>query len=172
MGTDTIKKVAVAVAGAAVSFLLALILSYVIGRRDGFNSAVGAETEKVDTLYLRDTIVQYEPIVTERIKLKEVLIPVTDTLWQHDTLYVYMEREQVVWQDTLARVYTSGIMPQIDSVEHFVREVIVTMEKTRYVKKPCRWGVGVHAGYGVQLGDKVRTAPYIGVGVSYNIFSW
>lgn len=168
MGTDTIKRIVFAVA----AIILSLLISYFIGRRDGLNSAVEAETEKVDTLYLRDTIVQYEPILEERVVLKKVPVPVTDTLRIHDTLYVYLEREQVVWQDSLSRVYASGILPQIDSVQHYITERIVTKEVTIHVKKPCRWGVGVHAGYGVQLGDQVRTAPYIGVGVSYNILSW
>lgn len=168
METDTIKRIVYAV----VAVIMALLLSYVIGRRDGFNSAVEAEAEKVDTLYLRDTIVQYEPILEERVVLKKVPVPVTDTLRIHDTLYVYLDREQVVWQDSLSRVYASGILPQIDSVRHYITERIVTKEVTILVKKPCRWGVGIHAGYGIQLGEQVKTAPYIGVGVSYNILSW
>lgn len=173
MGTDTIKKVAVAVAGAAVSFGFALILSYIIGRRDGFNSAVETEAEKVDTIYVRDTITQYKPILEERVVLKKVLVPVTDTLRIHDTLYVYLEREQVVWQDSLSRVYASGILPQIDSVQHYITERIVTKEVTIHVKKPCKWGIGVHGGYGIGLSNgKVIVSPYIGVGISYNIISW
>lgn len=168
MGTDTIKRIVFAVA----AIILSLLISYFIGRRDGLNSAVETETEKVDTLYLRDTIVQYEPILEERVVLKKVPVPVTDTLRIHDTLYVYLEREQVVWQDSLSRVYASGILPQIDSVQHYITERIVTKEVTIHVKKPCRWGVGVHAGYGVQLGDQVRFVPYVGLGVSYNILSW
>jgi hypothetical protein len=168
MGTDTIKRIVFAV----ITTIMVVHFSYVVGRRDGFNSAVETETEKVDTLYLRDTIVQYEPILEERVVLKKVPVPVTDTLRIHDTLYVYLEREQVVWQDSLSRVYASGILPQIDSVQHYISERIVTKEVTIHVKKPCRWGVGVHAGYGVQLGDQVRTAPYIGVGISYNLLSW
>lgn len=168
MEIGTIKRIVFAV----VAVIMALLLSYIIGHRDGLNSAVRGENNPVDTTYVHDTIIQYRPILEERVVLEKIFVPVTDTLWQHDTLYVYMEREQVVWQDTLARVYASGIMPQIDSVQHFVREVIVTMEKTRYVKKPCRWGLGVQAGYGIQLGEQLRTAPYVGVGVSYNILSW
>ena len=168
MGTDTIKRIVFAVA----AIILSLLISYFIGRRDGLNSAVETETEKVDTLYLRDTIVQYEPILEERVVLKKVLVPVTDTLRIHDTLYVYLEREQVVWQDSLSRVYASGILPQIDSVRHYITERIVTEEVTIQVKKPCKWGLGVHAGYGVQLGEQIRTAPYIGVGITYNFLSW
>lgn len=172
METDTIKKIAVAVAGVAMSFVTAVILSYFIGRRDGLDSAVRGEIEKTDTLYVRDTITQCKPILEERIVLKKVPIPVTDTLRIHDTLYVYLEREQVVWQDSLSRVYASGIDPQVDSVVHFINDRVVTKELTKFVKKPCRWGLGVHAGYGIQLGDNVKTAPYIGVGISYNLLSW
>lgn len=168
MGTDTIKRIVFAVA----AIILSLLISYFIGRRDGLNSAVETETEKVDTLYLRDTIVQYEPILEERVVLKKVLVPVTDTLWLHDTMYVYLQKEQVVWQDSLSRVYASGIMPQVDSVHHFIRERIVTRELTKVVKKPCKWGLGVHAGYGIVVGREVAMSPYIGVGISYNIISW
>ena len=168
MGTDTISRIVYAV----VAVIMAFLLSYIIGRRDGFNLAVEAGIEKVDTLYLRDTIVQYEPILEERVVLEKIFVPVTDTLRIHDTLYVYLDREQVVWQDSLSRVYASGIMPQIDSVQHFIAERIVTREFTRGIKKPCRWGLGFHAGYGIQLGEQVKTTPYIGAGVSYNILSW
>ena len=168
MGIDTIKKIIYAV----VAVIMALLLSYVIGRRDGFNSAVRGEIEKMDTLYLRDTIVQYEPILEERVVYKREYIPVTDTLWKHDTLYVSLEHEQLVWEDSLSRVYASGVKPQIDSVQHFIAEKIITRELTQVVKKPCRWGIGFHVGYGIQLGEQVKTAPYIGAGVSYNILSW
>ena len=170
MGTNTIEKIEGWLLFAAV--LLTIGNFTLIGYKYGLKSAMKAETESVDTMYVRDTITQYEPIVTEKIKLQEVPVPVTDTLWQHDTLYVYLEREQVVWQDSLSRVYASGILPQIDSVQHFISERVVTRELTKVVKKPCRWGVGIHAGYGIQLGEQVKTAPYIGVGVSYNILSW
>jgi hypothetical protein len=38
--------------------------------------------------------------------------------------------------------------------------------------KKTRCGVGVQAGYGVMVGNEVRLAPYVGVGISYNIVSW
>lgn len=170
METDTINKMGGWLLFSAI--LLAIGGFTLIGYKYGFNSDVRGETESVDTTYVHDTIVQYEPILEERVVLKKVPVPVTDTLRVHDTLYVYLDREQVVWQDSLSRVYASGILPQIDSVQHYITERIVTKEVTIHVKKPCRWGVGVHAGYGVQLGDQVRFAPYVGVGVSYNIISW
>ena len=168
METDTIKILLCSI----VAFLGIMLCSFLIGYGCGQNQPTINEVEKVDTLFICDTITQYEPILEERVVLEKIFVPVTDTLLQHDTLYVYLEREQVVWQDSLARVYASGILPQIDSVQHFISERIVTRELTQVVKKPCKWGIGVHAGYGIQLGEQVRTAPYIGVGVSYNILSW
>jgi hypothetical protein len=125
------------------------------------------------TLVIRDTITQYEPIYKEIHKVEKVLVPVVDTMRVTDTLYVYLEREQVVWQDSLSRVYASGILPQIDSVQHYITERIVTKEVTIHVKKPCKWGIGVQGGYGMGLSNgKVIGSPYIGIGIYYNLISW
>ena len=170
--SDNFRKILVAVAGALTSLVVAVVLSFIAGQRYAQKSLILPQRERVDTLVVFDTITQYKPIIEERVVLKKVLVPVTDTLRIHDTLYVYLEREQVVWQDSLSKVYASGIMPQVDSVHHYISERIVTRELTNVVKKPCRWGVGVHAGYGIMIGDEFLTAPYVGIGVSYNIISW
>jgi hypothetical protein len=107
------------------------------------------------------------------VVLQKVPVSVVDTIWVHDTMYVYLEREQVVWQDSLSCVYVSGILPQVDSVEHYIRERVVTRELTQVVKKPCKWGIGVHAGYGAFVNNgQFATSPYVGVGISYNLWSW
>lgn len=169
MGIGIIKRIVFAV----ITTIMVVHFSYFAGRRDGFNLAIEAGKEKMDTLYLRDTIVQYEPILEERVVLKKVPVPVIDTLRIHDTLYLSLDHEQVVWQDSLSKVYASGIMPQIDSVQHFVSERIVTRELTKVVKKPCRWGIGVNVGYGGTYNNgRVFASPYIGIGISYNIISW
>ena len=156
-----------------ISILILIIESFSIGRCEGKKAIIPVCNERVDTLVIRDTITQYEPIYKEIHKVEKVLVPVVDTMRVTDTLYVYLEREQVVWQDSLSRVYASGILPQIDSVQHFVSERIVTRELTKVVKKPCRWGIGIHAGYGGTLNDgRVFASPYIGIGISYNIISW
>ena len=146
-------------------------IAFLVGYDKGYLEANSNIIERVDTLVVCDTITQYEPIYKEIRKVERVLVPVVDTLRVTDTLYVYLDREQVVWQDSLSRVYASGILPQIDSVHHYVaeREVILT----QVVKKPCRWGIGLQGGYGVGVnGGKVIASPYIGIGLSYNIISW
>lgn len=124
---------------------------------------------KVDTLIIRDTITQTEPIYVTRHKIESVLVPVTDSVMIHDTLYVYLDREQVVWQDSMSVVYASGINPQVDSVKHFRESKIVTIEKTIPVKVRSKWGIGIQAGYGA---TENGLTPYVGVGLSYNLLSW
>ena len=124
---------------------------------------------KVDTLIVRDTIMQYKPIFTDKIKVDSVLIPVKDTIVIRDSVYIYMDREKITWRDSLCEVYASGIMPQVDSVKHFREYQYVTIETAIPVKEKSHWGLGINAGYGVGQGG---LTPYIGIGVSYNILSW
>lgn len=165
MAADTTRKILLAM----IAIFAVVASSYFVGYRDGQKLATERVVERVDTLIVCDTITQYKPILEERRVIERVPFPVVDTLMMRDTLYVYLEREQVIWQDSLARVYASGISPQVDSVEHFVTEKIITRETIVPRIQKTRWGIGIQAGYGVYLDGQVRTAPYIGIGVSYNL---
>ena len=81
----------------------------------------------------------------------------------HDTVYVYLPQENIVWQDDRCIVYAHGVNPQVDSVTHFNTNMVVTKTVT---SKPKRWGIGVSAGYGL---SKDGLSPYIGLGISYDI---
>lgn len=156
-----------------VGIAVAVLIGFLIGHKHPPKSPVEPIKEKVDTLLIFDTITLTKPVFVEKIKLDSVLVPVTDTLWLHDTLYVYLEREQIQWQDSLCRVYASGVNPQVDSVTHFVRETIVNREISVPVKVKSRWGLGIQVGYGAGInGKQVYLTPYVGVGISYNILSW
>ena len=156
-----------------VGIAVAVLIGFLIGQQHPQKSPVEPIKEKVDTLLIFDTITLTKPIFVEKIQLDSVYMPVTDTLWKHDTLYVYLEREQIQWQDSLCRVYASGINPQVDSVTHFVQETIVNREISVPVKVKSRWGVGIQVGYGAGVnGKQVYLTPYVGVGISYNILSW
>ena len=145
----------------------ALIISFLIGQRCPRNGGGETPTPKVDTLFIRDTIKVTEAIsVTKRV-VDSIPYPVTDTLRLMDTLYVFLEREQIRWEDSLAVVYASGVMPQVDSVIHHTESLIITKEIP--VIKKTRWGLGVQAGMGAGKGG---LTPYVGVGISYNLISW
>ena len=156
-----------------VGIAVAVLIGFLIGQKHPQKSPVEPIKEKVDTLLIFDTITLTKPVFLEKIQLDSVYMPVTDTLWKHDTLYVYLEREQIQWQDSLCRVYASGINPQVDSVTHFVQETIITREISVPVKVKSRWGLGIQVGYGAGVnGKQVYLTPYVGVGISYNILSW
>lgn len=148
---------------------------FLVGYRFGKRDVPVAELKHpVDTLIVRDTITIREAFFEEKITLQKVLVPVTDTLIvrERDTIFVEMQREQVVWRDTLSAVYASGVMPEVDSVKHFISERIVRETEVIEVKKRCKWGIGIQAGYGIGLSGDVRMTPYVGIGVSYNLLGW
>ena len=158
---------------AGVGIAVAVLIGFLIGQKHPQKSPVEPIKEKVDTMFIFDTITLTKPVFVEKIQLDSVYMPVTDTLWKHDTLYVYLEREQIQWQDSLCRVYASGINPQVDSVTHFVQETIINREISVPVKVKSRWGLGIQVGYGAGVnGKQVYLTPYVGVGISYNILSW
>ena len=158
---------------AGVGIAVAVLIGFLIGQKHPQKSPVEPIKEKVDTLLIFDTITLTKPVFVEKIQLDSVYMPVTDTLWKYDTLFVYLEREQIQWQDSLCRVYASGINPQVDSVTHFVQETIITREIAVPVKVKSRWGLGIQVGYGAGVnGKQVYLTPYVGVGISYNILSW
>ena len=120
---------------------------------------------RTDTMYVRDTVTVYKPSkVTRTIKdTMRLIVRETQIDTMHDTVFVYLPQESIVWQDDRCIVYAHGINPQVDSVTHFNSGAVVTRTVTG---RPKRWGIGVSAGYGM---SKDGLSPYIGLGISYNI---
>ena len=149
--------------------ILLILIGILIGQKHRQKSPLEPTEIKVDTLIVRDTIMQYKPIFVDKINVDSVLIPVKDTIVIRDSVYIYMDREKITWRDSLCEVYASGIMPQVDSVRHFQEYKYITIEAQAPVKVKSQWGLGVNAGYGVGKGG---LTPYVGVGISYNLLSW
>lgn len=161
------KRTAFIVGGIAV----AILLGYIFGRFGAKSARREPPTTRVDTLYIYDTVTISTPLYVEKRVVSRELVEVVDTLRLRDTLFVYLEREQVEWRDSLCTIWASGVHPAVDSVKHFQRQMVLTREVP--VKVKSHWGVGVQVGYGATVVDKsVKVAPYIGVGVSWNFLSW
>ena len=146
----------------------AVFIGYMMGRCHK-RGAEEALKPKVDTLVIHDTIKVTEAISVTKKVVDSIPYPVTDTIRMRDTLFVYLEREQIRWEDSLAVVYASGINPQVDSVIHYRDQMIITKEIPVIQVKKTRWGIGFQAG---ATADKSGVIPYVGLGVSYNILSW
>ena len=149
--------------------ILLILIGILIGQKYRQKTPLEPTETKVDTLVVRDTIMQYKPIFVDKIKVDSVLIPIKDTIVIRDSVYIYMDREKITWRDSLCEVYASGIMASVDSVRHFQEYKHITIETQIPVKVKSHWGLGVNAGYGVGTGG---LTPYVGVGICYNLLSW
>ena len=149
--------------------LLMFSIGILMGQKHRQKTPLEPTKIKLDTLIVRDTIMQYKPIFVDKIKVDSVLIPVKDTIVIRDSVYIYMDREKITWRDSLCEVYASGIMASVDSVRHFQEYKYITIETQIPVNVKSHWGIGVNAGYGVGKGG---LTPYFGVGISYNLLSW
>lgn len=152
-----------------MGIVIAILIGFLVGRRCHVPSPGETPAVRVDTLVIRDTLKVTEPKYITRRVVDSVPIPVIDTIRCKDTLYVVMEMEQVIWEDSLARVYASGISPQVDSVIHFTQDQIIIKEIPLIQVKKTRWGVGIQGGV---TANKDGLQPYVGLGLSYNILSW
>ncbi len=155
----------------SIVILFALLVvgaaGFIAGRKTAKTGGFETIVERVDTLVIRDTIVAYKPkYITKRV-VDSVLVPVPEYIERNDTIYAVLEREQVVWEDSLARIYASGINPQVDSVMHYRTEKVIN--HIIPVKVNPKWGIGLQGGIGVGKGG---ITPYVGVGVQYNILTW
>lgn len=169
--SDNFKKILIA--GAVM--VAALAVSFVAGQRHAQKRLILPQKERVDTLVIYETKLVEKPVFVEKkvIEKVPVPVPVSDTMMVHDTIYVYMDREQVHWQDSLSDVYASGYDVQVDSVRHNIQTQVITKERDVIVKVKPKWSVGVQVGYGAFANNgQISASPYIGVGVSYNLFSW
>ena len=169
--SDNFKKILIV--GAVVVAALAVL--FVAGQRHAQKRLILPQNERVDTLFIYETKLVEKPVFVEKkvVEKVPVPVPVSDTVMVHDTIYVYMDREQVHWQDSLSDVYASGYDVQVDSVRHNIQTQVITKERDVIVKVKPKWSVGVHAGYGAFANNgQISASPYIGVGVSYNLFSW
>jgi hypothetical protein len=127
---------------------------------------------RADTIIVRDTIREMVPIV------KHSLTTRVDTVWVKiagDTVYMAAEIpiERKVYQTTDYRAEIEGFRPELLSMEIYRRTQYITTAETVRVSDNRRWGLGLQAGYGFSARDgRVVMSPYIGLGVSYDIFRW
>ena len=159
-------------------FLVAFILIWSLavfyaGRNWAIKRDISGYAERVDTLVVRDTIVQEKPVYRTISQVRTEYIPVCDTIRIQDTLFVPVPIETKVYEDSLYRAEGSGYRASLDRLEIYQQERIITQTIPVQVKERKRWGIGVQAGYGVSTPNgKTVLSPYIGIGVSYDLIRW
>lgn len=159
-------------------FLMAFILIWSLamfyaGRNWAIKRDISGYAERVDTLVVRDTIVQEKPVYRTISQVRTEYVPVSDTIRIQDTLFVPVPIETKVYEDSLYRAEVSGYRASLDRLEIYQQERIITQTIPVQVKERKRWGIGVQAGYGVSTPNgKPVLSPYIGIGVSYDLIRW
>ena len=150
-------------------FIIAILASFLYGRKVGREGREVVIETKVDTLVVRDTIRINEPVFVERRVVDTMTVEVVDYKVVHDTAFVNLPREEVEYRDTSYRAVVSGFLPRLEEIEIYRQDRIVTIETVKTVKEKTRWGLGIQAGAGISTQGIV---PYVGIGVNYNILSW
>jgi len=164
-----------------IALILAVIglcgASFGLGRYTAKPETILEERERIDTLVIRDTITHRVPhyVYKHTRDTIRVPVPVPGPEPERDTIYVNLPRETRVYEDARYRAEVSGYQPSLDRIDIYTQTQVVTKDVTQVVKQKTRWGLGISAGYGVTINttdQTFRPAPYIGVGIHYNLISW
>lgn len=159
--------------------MAAFILSFGLGRYTAKPETILEEHERTDTLIIRDTVTHYVPQYVYKHTSDTIRVPIPvpgpEPGPERDTVYVGLPKETKVYEDARYRAEVSGYEPSLDRIDIFTQTQVVTKDAVQVVKRKTRWGLGFSAGYGVTINttdQTFRPAPYIGVGIHYNLLSW
>lgn len=125
------------------------------------------EAPSRDTLVIRDTVRVETPKPIKETIIRLDTLTLTDTLLFSDTVYVEIPVTSKVYEDSLYKAWVSGYKARLDSIEVYPVHIIETVYVPQV--KRTRWGIGLQAGFGT---DFHGWTPYVGVGVSYNLWGW
>lgn len=121
-----------------------------------------------DTVTVVDTLILEipAPYPVEVVRVDTCLLPSpTDTA--RVPVAVPIERKE--YRTPEYRAVVEGYRPELVSMDIYRQTQFVTM--TTATAKPKRWGVGLQIGYGY-MPTVNRAAPYIGIGIQYDLWSW
>lgn len=173
---------------------LAIVLVFVLGALAGawlrgLRPGQPAQPVKPDTVYVDSLIYVDKPVPVEVTPKGYELVPIgtidrinKQVLALEDSLekkprivvkdsliYIDVPMEQKHYGDSTYDAWVSGYHPALDSLRLHQRTAIVEVPVYKTVRK--RWGIGVQAGVTYQFGqEQGRVLPYVGVGLSYNLF--
>lgn len=89
-----------------------------------------------------------------------------------DSVDVVIPITKKVYKDSLYTAYVSGYNPKLDSLVLHSQHEVITINDCYPRSRKKRWSVGVQIGYGIALRGVPEFTPYIGVGVSCNLFDF
>lgn len=146
-------------------FVSALLLAVALGFLGGRRSATRPLLESVDTLVIRDTLIDYRPVVTEvrTVRVDTVRLAVaqpSDTVVVHDTVEVEVPIVFSRYRGDNYDIGVSGFRAELEYVKVYPQTKIVTKG---YSIEPKRWGFGVAVGPSVLVAPSGKVNAGLGV---------
>lgn len=140
-------------------YSIVLVLVFCLGYRCGNSSRTAVVTH--DTITIREApIIKMCTVGVIKTRIAYRAMPTKQTiscvLDSLDSLDITLPRQQANIKTRQYEAYISGYQPRLDSITIFP-----------IIKKPPRWSLGIHAGYGITPSG---TQPYFGIGISYRLF--
>lgn len=151
--------------------LLASLVGFLCGRTTAPEvQPIETQTETkivVDTLKITvptpkdSVIIKYRDYIVERHTVDTLRSVET----QYDTIQLPITQKEYI--DSTYHAWVSGFEPALDSIYVYPKTTYISTTNVVYKKKP--WGIGLQVGAGYN--GKTIT-PYIGVGVSLNLWNF
>lgn len=140
---------------------VALVVSFKLGQHYAPTSPGLPVNVQTDTLVIRDTIREKEPVFLTKYVDRVELVPVTDTIRRTDTLYMAVEIERKTYQGDDYRAVVSGFRPSLEEIAVFPKTVYLQTEVSQPPAPASRRGP--RAGIGIAAGPGAFWTPGTGV---------
>jgi hypothetical protein len=162
-----------------VGLVLGVIIGIGIGKHSVPRVKPGVKIER-DTVTIHDTVPDYLPAPKDSMLVRwmTIRVPVEQAdgttvvttapqsaaiPQQVDSVDVDLPITQKHYQTENYQAWVSGFRPNLDSIEVYQKETILT-EKITVTQSPSRFSFGLQAGYGYGILSK-RLEPYVGLGL-------
>jgi hypothetical protein len=141
----------------------------------GIPSQSGNITSDTTRIIIIDTIAFRHPVPVDSVvaRYKTVRLPImrdTVRICCTDSAEVELPISQKRYADSTYTAWVSGYNPSLDSIQIYPRHEVATIANTIQHTHTKKWGVGLNIGYGFTPCH--GTQPYVGIGVTYNLFSF
>lgn len=162
---------ALVILGIVVAFVATSILSF----QGGKMVAISGIKPQVDTIYHCDTIRLLQPTSTRVYVRDTMLVAIRDTMTRvvRDTMYLELPREVKEYRDTNYYARVSGFKPELEYLETYSSERVITKTLPLEKKLKPRFSIGLGIGYGMPVvsSGEVKPSPFVGVSLQYNLIN-
>lgn len=155
--------------------IVALLVTLFLNTYRCTDKAVEVHRDTIRTIFV-DTIPYYKPIPKDSVVVRYITerLPVVDSSVDKvdssvDSVAVEIPITQKVYEDSAYTAWVSGYQPSLDSLILYPKREVVTIVER---EKPKRWSIGVTAGYGITMQGSPQFEPFIGIGLTYNLWSF